>query len=246
MDGRYTVGLRDLVVFAGADGAFAKAEARLKKFCGISISENTIKMLCDQEADKMEKWRKTDPVSTQKFRESYGELEFTTDGTMGDGAHWIWDACQLEFGKTLENLDIFHGLENLSKCGKTLFAAESPELAAWQTETKRLLLEEGYVGIHAFLEQQKKTVPDDKTKLKALETVEGYLTWHKTRLGYRERLWEGRAIGSGQVEGACKNLIGTRLKQTGARWREDRVNRMGVICSLFYTEQWDEYWKLAS
>jgi len=43
-----------LAVFAAADSSFAKAEKRLKKFCGISISENTIKMLCDQESVKME------------------------------------------------------------------------------------------------------------------------------------------------------------------------------------------------
>jgi len=81
--------------------------------------------------------------------------------------------------------------------------------------------------------------------LKALERVEGYLTWHKDRLGYRERLSEGRAIGSGQVEGACKSMIGARLKQTGARWRPDRDNKMGVICSIFYGDQWDDYWKYA-
>jgi hypothetical protein len=71
-----------LVVFAGADGSFAKAERRLKKFLGISISENTIKMLCDKESAKMEHWQKTDPRSTLPFQHSYGELEFTTDGTM--------------------------------------------------------------------------------------------------------------------------------------------------------------------
>jgi hypothetical protein len=280
-------------------------------------------MLCDAESKKMEDWQKTDPASTRPFRDSYGELEFTTDGTtvntldgwrevrvgifslrelgpsaltsewetrrlprphisvafaaieekevfrrrfgswahrlkitdrletmstLGDGAHWIWDACHLEFGKTLENLDIYHAPENLSNCGKTLFSAGSPELAAWQRETKLLLLEDGYEGIHAFLTRQKTVLTDetDAIKLKAVESVDGYLTWHKTRLSYRERLWQGRAIGSGQVEGACKNLIGARLKQTGARWREDRVNRMGVVLSPFYTDQWAEYWKQAS
>jgi len=47
------------------------------------------------------------------------------------------------------------------------------------------------------------------------------------------------------VEVACKNLIGARLKQTGAKWR-DRVDRMGVICSIFYGDQWDDYWKTAN
>jgi len=74
----------------------------------------------------------------------------------------------------------------------------------------------------------------------------GYLTWHRDRRRcYRERLGAGRAIGSGQVEGACKNLIGARLKQTGARWSECRVNWMGVVCSLAYGDQWDDYWEQA-
>ena len=30
----------------------------------------------------MEHWQKTDPLSTRKFQDSYGEWEFTTDGTM--------------------------------------------------------------------------------------------------------------------------------------------------------------------
>jgi len=77
-----TVGLRDLVVFAAADGSFAKAQKRLKKFCGISAAENTIRKLCDEESVRMEHWQKTDPRSTQSFQDSYGELEFTTDGTM--------------------------------------------------------------------------------------------------------------------------------------------------------------------
>ena len=307
-------------MYAAADGSFAKAEKRLLKFCGIAVSENTIKTLCDKEAVKIEQWQKTDPLSTQQFQDSYGEWEFTTDGTMvntlggwrevrigifslrelgksalpsewdtrklprphqsvafaameekevfrhrfgswvnrlkiadrlptmsvlGDGAHWIWDAALLEFGKTLECLDIYHALKHLSDCGKMLYKAESVEFAAWQSETKRLLLEEGYAGIHDFLERQKVGLPDvtPSKQLEALKGVEGYFGWHRERLDYRERLWEGRAIGSGQVEGACKNLIGSRLKQTGARWRSDRINRMGVICSLFYADQWDDYWK---
>jgi len=323
----YTVGLRDLAVFAAADSSFAKAAKRLKKFCGLSLSENTIKMLCDQESVKMERWQQTDVRATLPFRNSHGELEFTTDGTMvntlagwkevcigifslrelaqfalpsewetrhlpkphmsvafaameekdifrrrwtswshrlkirdrlpamsvlGDGAHWIWDYSKLVFGTTKENLDIYHASGNLSDCGKVLYKAESPEFAIWHERTRKLLLEEGYDGIHGYLERliawqkaepQKADVED--MKLKALERVDGYLTWHKDRLRYRERLAEGRAIGSGQVEGACKSMIGARLKQTGARWRTDRVNKMAVVCSLFYTEQWDEYWKCA-
>ncbi|MGL6194525.1 MAG: hypothetical protein ACRC2T_06845, partial [Thermoguttaceae bacterium] len=59
------------------------------------------------------------------------------------------------------------------------------------------------------------------------------------------RCWSGLSIGSGQVEGACKNLVGRRLKQTGACWEVGRVNRMGVLCAILYGDQWKAYWKTA-
>ena len=70
-----------------------------------------------------------------------------------------------------------------------------------------------------------------------------------SRLGVRSRSRidvEGRVIGSGQVEGACKHWIGRRLKQTGARWRIDRANRMAGLCALKYSDQWQTYWSTAA
>ena len=61
-------------------------------------------------------------------------------------------------------------------------------------------------------------------------------------LNYAARLAEGRSIGSGQAEGACKQMIGRRLKQTGARWRVRRVNRMAALSSLIYSDLWSKYW----
>jgi hypothetical protein len=37
-------------------------------------------------------------------------------------------------------------------------------------------------------------------------------------------------------------MIGRRLKQTGARWRFRRVNRMATLCRLLYSDHWDTYW----
>ena len=61
-------------------------------------------------------------------------------------------------------------------------------------------------------------------------------------MNYARRLMEGRSIGSGQIERACKNLIGRRLKQTAARWRGRRLNRMAGLGSIMYSKQWNEYW----
>jgi hypothetical protein len=45
------------------------------------------------------------------------------------------------------------------------------------------------------------------------------------------------------VEGACKQVIGRRMKQTGARWRIRRANRMAALCSTLHSDTGDPYWK---
>jgi len=85
------------------------------------------------------------------------------------------------------------------------------------------------------LEREERT---DKEK-ESLRLLRGYLESH------RERLAEGRAIGSDQVEGACKHLIGKRLKQTWAKWKVERLDQMAILCSLKYSKQWEKYWTQA-
>ena len=77
----------------------------------------------------------------------------------------------------------------------------------------------------------------------ALDSLAGYLCPHAERLHYQQRLAEGRSIGSGLIEGACKNLIGRRLNQTGARWLIPNANCMATLGSLVYADQGDAYWK---
>ena len=46
-----------------------------------------------------------------------------------------------------------------------------------------------------------------------------YITTNKGRIAYGQALWDGGAIGSGAVEGACKHLIQARFKRAGMRWK---------------------------
>lgn len=66
---------------------------------------------------------------------------------------------------------------------------------------------------------------------------------HAEHTHYRERLAEGHSIDSEIVEEACKRAIGRRLKQTGARGRIRRLERMATLCCLTYREQFEPYWK---
>jgi len=84
-----------------------------------------------------------------------------------------------------------------------------------------------------------------KAQREAVESLQKYLRKNESRLHYAERLAAGRAIGSGLIEGACKNLVGKRMKQTWAEWKLERLNRMATICAIRYSKQWKKYWKYA-
>jgi hypothetical protein len=83
----------------------------------------------------------------------------------------------------------------------------------------------------------------DEDKKKAVHSLAEYLRKHEERLHYAERLAAGRSIGSGLIEGTCKNLVKRRLRQTGACWRVPRANRIAVIGAALYSELWDDCWK---
>ena len=64
---------------------------------------------------------------------------------------------------------------------------------------------------------------------------------HQAKERIDGKVMRDKSIGSGQVEGACKHLIGRRLKQTGAKWKVERLDKMAILCALRYSKQWENY-----
>jgi hypothetical protein len=165
---------------------------------------------------------------------------------LGDGAKWIWNIIRELFGKTDECLDIYHALEHIASCGKALYG-EGETFLSWLDSMRLVLLSEGFAGIDRELQSLAGELKGKSKKVKAqrvlVSSLREYLLGNAQRLNYAERLLSGLPIGSGLIEGACKNLVGRRLKQTGACWRLERANRMALVCSLLYADQWQLCWK---
>ena len=104
----------------------------------------------------------------------------------------------------------------------------------FSNQMRLVLLSEGFEGMERELSALKDW---DVDKQKAVLSLREYLNKHK------ERLAAGRSIGSGLIEGACKNLVGKRMKQTGVCWRLPRANRMATLCAVLYSDQWKYCWK---
>ncbi len=143
---------------------------------------------------------------------------------LADGARWIWEESATHFAGASEVLDIYHGLEHLGTTAKVLYGEGSKEARAWIDQGCKALLKSGWSGIRQHLSETKKTT-GKRSHRASSKQLSGYLYRNSSRLGYAERLAEGRAIGSGQAEGACKHMIGRRLRQTGGRWRVRRSCR---------------------
>ena len=132
-------------------------------------------------------------------------------------------------------LFVFHASEHLHATAVALHG-EGPAAEAWFRRRRRTLLRSGASALLTEL-----TAEPEGT-----EALVGYLRPRVAHTPYRQRLAEGRSIGSGMVEGACKTAVGLRLKQTGSRWRVRRLERMAALCCLWYSELFDAYWKNAT
>lgn len=315
ISGRYSPQSQRLICLAGASWSFDVASERLEEFCGLRVSDNTIRDVSQRHGANMLAWQRENFEAVKDFREATGEIEFTTDGTsvnttsgwremkvalfskrhpgepatpaewesrhlpkphvrvafaaieksqrfgsrwrhwcrrlgildpsritvLADGARWIWEEKRNHLWESEGVLDVYHALEHLSDTAKAVYGDQTIETDAFRERGRELLLSEGLDGLLPFLDevQQQTTSPE---ALLAIEELENYLSAHNNHLDYKMRLSQGQSIGSGQVEGACKNLVGRRLKQTGARWRPRRVNRMAGLCAVMYTDNWKTYW----
>lgn len=163
---------------------------------------------------------------------------------LGDGAKWIWKEADGQLPGSQGVLDVYHACEHLFACGDRLFGEGSAEGRAWAEARRKTLLEKGSEGVRAELAAELKTARSPRRR-KALAELSAYLEPHAGRTRYAARLAAGRSIGSGLVEGACKTVVGRRLKQTGARWRVRHAEEMTALCCLRYSGLWDAYWSAA-
>ncbi len=163
---------------------------------------------------------------------------------LADGAKWIWEE-QLNHLPAAEGmLDIFHAVEHVAESARAVFGEGTAEAKQWLDAGRTAVLAEGEPGLQHQITETMKQLRSPK-KRASLDSLSAYVANHSHHMHYAARLAEGRSIGSGQIEGACKNLIGRRLKQTGARWKVRRVNRMAGLCSIMYSDLWKTYWNAA-
>jgi hypothetical protein len=160
---------------------------------------------------------------------------------LADGAAWIWEQAGARLSPHAQwCVDIYHVSEHLHGCARSMFG-EGAAARSWAEGRLEELIELAGPKFIAQLDRQIESCPE-AGQAAAMKTLRTYLRGNRDRMWYAQRLAEGKPIGSGAVEGACKK-IGTRLKLNSARWRVRRAERFGALLCLEYTDQARIYWK---
>lgn len=152
---------------------------------------------------------------------------------LGDGALWIWELARVNFPDAQQILDYYHACEHLHELATTV--AVSPETLSTWTEW----LWEG--KIESIIKEASKA----KSCLHEQETAEGQIAYfikNMERMRYAAFRQKGFFIGSGVVEGACKNVVGKRLKQSGMFWSlPGAENILDYRCAVL-NKRYDQFW----
>jgi hypothetical protein len=164
---------------------------------------------------------------------------------LGDGAEWIWNLSNERFAGAEQNLDVYHATEYLADLGRAGFDADTKAAKEWTDRAQMALVADGWAGVCAFVHANTAEICDRPALEAAYPRVANYLSGHQDRMMYAARLRRGASIGSGMIEGAIKQLVVRRIKQTGARWKTNHVSPFVELISLGHTEEWDAYWSAA-
>jgi len=149
------------------------------------------------------------------------------------------------FPNRVVTVDVMHVLEKLWDAGTARYDEGSAALAEWvHTQEDRLYADDADVVVtelRAWLAHTPQTGPGNKGKRKRLSTAIRYLANRLDKLAYgscRERDLE---VGTGQVEGAIKHVIGKRCDHGGMRWKRERAQAVIQLRCIDVNQQWDAF-----
>jgi hypothetical protein len=174
------------------------------------------------------------------------ELTDATDLTiLGDGAEWIWNIAARRFPNASQNLDVYHATGYLTDLARAGFGDDDAAVKAWSRSAQRRLVADGWAGVCEFVHASAEAMKDRAAFEAAYPKAANYLSGHRGRMNYAARLRQGRSIGSGMIEGTIKQILGRRLKQTGARWKTRHVAPFVELVALDGGSEWESYWAAA-
>ncbi len=159
-----------------------------------------------------------------------------------DGASWIRSQYRQQLPMLDENiLDYYHLREHVTETSHTLFGEGTAESVAWREETMGIVWQQGSLVMLDRLGDLLKKLrsPSKRASLKSLRK---YVSSRVDMTDYPTFRGQGYDCGSGPTESVCGCLT-RRLKGSGMRWEKSNAEALMALASIYYSGQWDSFWK---
>jgi len=160
---------------------------------------------------------------------------------LGDGASWIRTERRRHFGRATFIIDWYHACEHLWNCGKALFGEGSQATEKWVKQRERWLWDGQTRRLLNDLHRQQKH--HRRRKRDELVGLQRYIRDNEQEMRYDVFRAKGYEIGSGPVEGACKCVVGKRLKQSGMIWTRTGSSAILALRIAWLNEKWEQLWQ---
>jgi hypothetical protein len=159
-----------------------------------------------------------------------------------DGERSLWALVYAYFPAAFFVLDIFHVLEHLGKAALCFYDEGSPQAREFVTERLRMLLQGKAGRMIGGLKQMLSKHELSNAARHTLNQVIGYLERNRKHMRYEICLARGYPIGSGVIEGACRNLINDRLELTGMSWSPQGAEAVMRLRAVHINKDWETFW----
>jgi hypothetical protein len=158
---------------------------------------------------------------------------------VGDGAPWIAEQMEIQFGKEASYLiDLYHLCDYLAAAAPV---CDPDHAVAWMARQKQAAQEGAIQSVLTVLApyREPETKPDDQAPVRRGHR---YIANRPGQFDYPKALAANLPIGSGEVESAHRYVIQERLKLPGAGWKIDNAQAMLNLRSLRANPLWNNYW----
>lgn len=159
---------------------------------------------------------------------------------IGDGAAWVRTEHQRHFPQATFIVDWYHASEHIWDCGKALFGDGTEQTERWVRKRTSLLWDGWTRKLLKNLQRQAKK--HRGAKRDSIEALYRYIASNEEQMRYDVFRSKGYEIGSGAAEGACKHVVGKRLKQSGMIWTRPCSSAVLALRLCWLNRQWDGLW----
>lgn len=182
-----------------------------------------------------------------------GAGEFTFLHLMGDGAPWIvnwivnWIMKKFN-GNAAFLLDFYHLSGYLASAADVIAGEEKLSwLRRQQERLKENLVQEvlnelsDHSQSHDLAKCRRKHGPNEKEECPA-DRCKRYIEGRLDHLNYKGAIEAKLPIGTGEVESGHRSVIQPRIKQSGAWWLVENVEKVLALRTNRANLDWDSYW----